>query len=103
MILEDQPSLLASRPITSLPPVSVGQPIVPLDVHSQDGYAWWLERIKATLNLVDIVRIDHFRGFAGIGKCQVRQKQLKKAAGCLGLEGILCSHPPGIGRVACHC
>jgi 4-alpha-glucanotransferase len=27
------------------------------------GYAWWVARLKATLNLVDIVRLDHFRGF----------------------------------------
>jgi len=27
------------------------------------NYAWWVERIKSNLNLVDILRIDHFRGF----------------------------------------
>ncbi len=27
------------------------------------GYQWWIERIRATLQLVDIIRIDHFRGF----------------------------------------
>ena len=29
-----------------------------------DGYAWWVARIARTLRTVDIVRIDHFRGFA---------------------------------------
>lgn len=28
-----------------------------------DGYAWWIRRLKASLNLVDYVRLDHFRGF----------------------------------------
>src|SRR5699024_6742981 len=28
-----------------------------------DGYQWWTERLKATREMVDIVRIDHFRGF----------------------------------------
>ncbi|HXG67717.1 MAG TPA: 4-alpha-glucanotransferase [Blastocatellia bacterium] len=28
------------------------------------GFAWWIERVRATLQTVDIVRIDHFRGFA---------------------------------------
>jgi 4-alpha-glucanotransferase len=28
-----------------------------------DGFAWWVERVRATLQTVDIVRIDHFRGF----------------------------------------
>ena len=42
-----------------------GNPLYRWDVHARDGYAWWVERIKATLELVDIIRIDHFRGFAG--------------------------------------
>ena len=29
-----------------------------------DGFRWWIERVRATLEMVDIVRIDHFRGFA---------------------------------------
>jgi 4-alpha-glucanotransferase len=28
-----------------------------------DGYRWWIERMRTTLALVDIVRLDHFRGF----------------------------------------
>ncbi len=28
-----------------------------------DGYKWWIDRIRATLAQVDIVRLDHFRGF----------------------------------------
>ncbi|MEW6100973.1 MAG: 4-alpha-glucanotransferase [Candidatus Omnitrophota bacterium] len=27
------------------------------------GYSWWVKRIRAILTLVDIIRIDHFRGF----------------------------------------
>jgi 4-alpha-glucanotransferase len=27
------------------------------------GYAWWIARMKATLSQVDLVRLDHFRGF----------------------------------------
>lgn len=30
---------------------------------AEDDYAWWTARLKATFNQVDIVRIDHFRGF----------------------------------------
>jgi 4-alpha-glucanotransferase len=32
---------------------------------AEQGYHWWLARIRAVLDMVDIVRIDHFRGFAG--------------------------------------
>jgi 4-alpha-glucanotransferase len=42
-----------------------GNPLYKWDVHKSSGYAWWLERMRATLNLVDYVRLDHFRGFAG--------------------------------------
>jgi 4-alpha-glucanotransferase len=42
-----------------------GNPLYRWDVHAKSGYAWWLKRIQATLALVDIIRIDHFRGFAG--------------------------------------
>jgi 4-alpha-glucanotransferase len=40
-----------------------GNPIYRWDMHEWSGYAWWLDRIRATLELVDIVRLDHFRGF----------------------------------------
>lgn len=41
-----------------------GNPLYRWDVMSQSGYAWWLRRLQAALRLYDIVRIDHFRGFA---------------------------------------
>lgn len=42
-----------------------GNPLYRWDVHAATGYAWWIERLRATLRLVDIIRLDHFRGFAG--------------------------------------
>ncbi|MEN9472382.1 MAG: hypothetical protein RLZZ495_471 [Pseudomonadota bacterium] len=41
-----------------------GNPLYRWEQHTRDGFAWWIERIRHTLALVDIVRIDHFRGFA---------------------------------------
>ncbi len=41
-----------------------GNPLYRWSAHAQEGYAWWIERIRSTFELVDIVRIDHFRGFA---------------------------------------
>lgn len=29
----------------------------------RSGYAWWIARVRATLRMVDVVRVDHFRGF----------------------------------------
>lgn len=42
-----------------------GNPLYRWDVHKKSGYAWWLERFRSVLNFVDVVRLDHFRGFAG--------------------------------------
>lgn len=41
-----------------------GNPIYDWDAMREDGFQWWIERIRATLKTVDAVRIDHFRGFA---------------------------------------
>lgn len=32
-------------------------------VHRRDHYRWWTDRVTSTLELVDVVRLDHFRGF----------------------------------------
>lgn len=42
-----------------------GNPLYRWAEHAADGYAWWVKRMQAVLSLVDIVRLDHFRGFAG--------------------------------------
>lgn len=42
-----------------------GNPLYRWDIHKQRGYAWWISRFRAVLRLVDIIRLDHFRGFAG--------------------------------------
>jgi len=40
-----------------------GNPLYRWDVIARNGYAWWIERFQATHALVDIIRLDHFRGF----------------------------------------
>jgi 4-alpha-glucanotransferase len=42
-----------------------GNPLYRWDAHRAEAYAWWTERVRRIFELVDIVRIDHFRGFAG--------------------------------------
>jgi 4-alpha-glucanotransferase len=42
-----------------------GNPLYRWDAHRDEAYTWWTERVRSTFALVDIVRIDHFRGFAG--------------------------------------
>lgn len=40
-----------------------GNPLYRWDVHAEDGYAWWIARLRRVLSKVDLVRLDHFRGF----------------------------------------
>jgi 4-alpha-glucanotransferase len=40
-----------------------GNPLYRWDVMARDGYRWWIERFRASRTLVDIIRLDHFRGF----------------------------------------
>ena len=40
-----------------------GNPIYRWDRLAETGFAWWVDRVRATLDLVDVVRLDHFRGF----------------------------------------
>ncbi len=41
-----------------------GNPIYNWETMRGEGFRWWIERVRFTLRTVDIVRIDHFRGFA---------------------------------------
>ena len=51
-----------------------GNPLYRWSAHAADGYAWWVERIRRIYELVDIVRIDHFRGFAAFWEIQAFER-----------------------------
>ncbi len=40
-----------------------GNPLYDWDAMKKAGYSWWIERVRRQLELVDHLRIDHFRGF----------------------------------------
>lgn len=42
-----------------------GNPLYRWDVLAADGYRFWVERLRHILEATDLVRVDHFRGFAG--------------------------------------
>jgi 4-alpha-glucanotransferase len=42
-----------------------GNPLYKWKKHKAENYVWWVKRMSAVLNMVDVVRLDHFRGFAG--------------------------------------
>ena len=42
-----------------------GNPLYLWELHKKDGYSWWLQRLRGAAQRYDVIRIDHFRGFAG--------------------------------------
>ncbi len=63
---ERRPTVVAGVPPDYFSPTGQlwGNPLYRWENHKATGYAWWLERFRAILKMVDIVRLDHFRGFA---------------------------------------
>jgi 4-alpha-glucanotransferase len=65
-----QPELFQRGVVAGVPPdffTSAGQlwgnPIYDWDTMRSTGFRWWVERFKRTFELVDVTRVDHFRGF----------------------------------------
>ncbi len=42
-----------------------GNPLYRWDLHKKDGYSWWIQRLRGATARYDVIRVDHFRGFAG--------------------------------------
>lgn len=40
-----------------------GNPLYNWETHEKEGFAWWISRVRSQLTNIDILRIDHFRGF----------------------------------------
>jgi 4-alpha-glucanotransferase len=64
---DGRPSVVAGVPPDYFSPTGQlwGNPLYKWSEHEKQGYEWWIQRMMATLKTVDIVRLDHFRGFAG--------------------------------------
>ena len=62
-----QPTVVAGVPPDYFSPTGQlwGNPLYRWDTHKKTGYAWWIQRMQAALKIFDIIRLDHFRGFAG--------------------------------------
>lgn len=61
-----QPTLVAGVPPDMFSDTGQrwGNPHYRWEVHAADGYSWWIERLRASFRQVDVLRIDHFTGFA---------------------------------------
>ncbi len=64
------PELFQTGAVAGVPPDSLapsgqlwGNPLFAWNVLAEQGYRWWIERLRRTLEHFDLTRIDHFRGF----------------------------------------
>lgn len=51
-----------------------GNPIYNWETVEENGFSWWLQRIRASLAQVDIIRIDHFRAFSAYWAVQAGEE-----------------------------
>jgi 4-alpha-glucanotransferase len=72
---ENKPTVIAGVPpdFFSATGQRWGNPLYKWAAHKDEGYAWWIERIRHTFSLVDTVRIDHFRGFVDYWEIQANE------------------------------
>jgi len=64
------PRLFQRGAVAGVPPDSFsksgqlwGNPLYDWSAMRADGYRWWIERFRRAFELVDLTRVDHFRGF----------------------------------------
>jgi len=57
-----------------------GNPLYDWDALARTGYRWWIDRMHRALELADLFRIDHFRGFAAYWTVPARAKSARRGA-----------------------
>jgi len=55
-----------------------GNPLYRWDVLAAHGFDWWIERIRRAVEIYDIVRLDHFRGFEAYWAIPAKEKTAVK-------------------------
>ena len=101
-----KPTVVAGVPPDYFSPTGQlwGNPLYRWEYHTQTGYAWWLDRLRAGLQQVDILRVDHFRGFAGYWEVPAGSETAVKGRWVPGAgHGPVRHHPKGAGQPAHHC
>jgi 4-alpha-glucanotransferase len=81
---ESWPELFARGEVAGAPPDTLsptgqrwGNPLYDWPVHRATGFHWWRERFRRTFELVDLCRIDHFRGFVSYWAIPARNSTAK--------------------------
>jgi 4-alpha-glucanotransferase len=78
------PELFARGEVAGAPPDALsatgqrwGNPLYDWPVHRATRFRWWRERFRRTFELVDLCRIDHFRGFVSYWAIPARNRTAK--------------------------
>lgn len=78
------PELFASGEVAGAPPDALnalgqrwGNPLYDWPAHRATRYRWWRERFRRTFELVDVCRVDHFRGFVSYWAIPERNRTAK--------------------------
>lgn len=77
-----------------------GNPTYKWENHKKDDYKWWKRRIEMTLRMVDIVRIDHFRGFESYWRVPAGESTAENGAWLPGPGMDLLRHFKGKNLIA---
>jgi 4-alpha-glucanotransferase len=79
------PELFASGEVAGAPPDALnangqhwGNPLYDWPAHRASRFHWWIERFRRTFELVDVARIDHFRGFVSYWAIPARNKTARR-------------------------
>ncbi len=79
------PDLFEQGEVAGAPPDALtangqlwGNPLYAWPVHRATGYRWWRERFRRTLELVDVCRVDHFRGFVSYWAVPERHRTARR-------------------------
>jgi 4-alpha-glucanotransferase len=83
--VEAWPELFDESAVAGAPPDSLsatgqlwGNPLYHWPAHRETGYRWWIERFRRSLELVDMTRVDHFRGYVSYWAVPPRHKTAKR-------------------------
>lgn len=57
-----------------------GNPLYDWPAHAKTGFAWWLDRLRHGLELTDMIRLDHFRGFEAAWEVPATHKTARKGS-----------------------
>jgi 4-alpha-glucanotransferase len=79
------PELFATGEVAGAPPDALsasgqlwGNPLYEWPAHRATGYRWWIERFRRTFELVDMARVDHFRGFVSYWAVPERHRTARR-------------------------